>query len=198
MPLTDRAVVVQNGHVPTGLYQSAVRWVTLTGGEGTEAEGFVVTLRANPTNGTIQAISQPGSLWEDVGPFLAPLIKSWNATEEVVTFRDIPAELNEDGTERKPARKVVESIERVPLPAPADGDWTVLLKLDPCIREWVLESAILARLHVLSMNGETDKTPKGKESPAPSDATPDGMPDEDETTTPTNQRRRARKSSQTP
>jgi hypothetical protein len=198
MPLTDRAVVVQNGHVPTGLYQSAVRWVTLTGGEGTEAEGFVVTLRANPTNGTIQAISQPGSLWEDVGPFLAPLVKSWNATKEDVTFKEIPAELNEDGTERKPARKVVESIETVPLPAPSEGDWTVILQLDPPIREWILEQAILARFHVLAMNGETDKTPKGKESPAPSDLVPDGTPDGETMPTPMQSNRPRRKSSKTP
>jgi hypothetical protein len=198
MPLTDRAVVVQNGHVPTGLYQSAVRWVTLTGGEGTEAEGFVVTLRANPTNGTIQAISQPGSLWEDVGPFLAPLVKSWNATTEEVVFEDVPAELNEDGAERKPARRKAVEIKRVALPAPSEGDWTVILQLDPPIREWILEQAILARFHVLAMNGETDKTPKGKESLAPSGSTPDGMPDETETSTPSQTSRRARKSSRTP
>jgi hypothetical protein len=189
LALTDRAVVVQNGHVPTGLYQSAVRWVTLTGGEGTEAEGFVIT---------IQAISQPGSLWEDVGPFLAPLVKSWNATTEEVVFEDVPAELNEDGTEKKPARRKAVEIKQTELPAPSEGDWTVLLQLDPAIREWILEQAILARFHVLAMNGETDKTPKGKESLAPSDSVPDGTPDGETMPTPINSSRPRRKSSKMP
>jgi hypothetical protein len=198
MPLTDRAYVAKPGEAPTGLYQAAARWITVVGAEGSDAEGFVATIRANPSNGVIRTISQPGSLWDDVGPFLAPLIRAWNATTEEVTFRDVPEEVSEDGTVTRPARTVVDAIETVPLPAPAEGDWTVLLKLDPPLREWVLEQCILARFHVLAENAENQKGPNGKNAPAPSGSTPDGTPDGETTPTPSKPNRRSPRSSSTP
>lgn len=193
MALTDRAYVASPDQLAVlpSLYQSAARWITVVGAEGSEAEGFVATIRANPTNGTIQAISQAGSLWEDILPFIAPLIKSWNATEEVVTFRDVPEELREDGTVAKPARKVADKIETVPLPAPSDGDPETILKLDPRIREWVLEQCILARLHAIEGMG------LGKKD-APSAGTPDGTPAAGTNGTPSKTSRPARRSSPTP
>ena len=61
--------------------------------------------------------------------------------------------LAEDGDEIAPARRKVTGIDVQPLPAPADGDWTVILKLDPKIREWLLEQVILARFHALGEMG---------------------------------------------
>jgi hypothetical protein len=190
LAITDRAYVAQPGaELPTA-FSPPARWITVVGAEGSDAEGFVATIRANPTNGHIQAISQPGSLWEDVGPWLAPLVKAWNATTEDVTFEDVPAVLNEAGDEIAPARRKVTGIESAPLPPPADGDWTVILKLDPKLREWLLEQVILARFHALGEMG------LGKKD-APSGDTPDGTPDEETPGTHKRKTPAARKSSRT-
>jgi hypothetical protein len=200
LAITDRAYVAQPGaDLPTA-FSPPPRWITVVGAEGGDAEGFVCTIRANPTNGHIQAISQPGSLWEDVGPWLAPLVKAWNATTEEVTFEDVPAVLNDAGDEIAPARKKVTGIETKPLPAPADGDWQVILKLDPKIREWLLEQVILARFHALGEMG-LGKSSNGATNPASgstSDSTPDGTPDEETAATHKQTSRPARKSSRTP
>jgi hypothetical protein len=190
LAITDRAYVVQPGSETPTAFAPPRRWITVAGAAGTDAEGFVCTIQANPTNGHIQAISQPGSLWEDVGPWLAPLVKAWNATTEEVTFEDVPAVLAEDGTEVAPARRKVSGIESVPLPAPADGDWTVILKLDPKLREWLLEQCILARFHALGEMG------LGKKD-APSGDTPDGTPDAETPATHKQTTPAARKSSRT-
>jgi hypothetical protein len=190
LAITDRAYVVQPGSETPTAFAPPRRWITVAGAAGTDAEGFVCTIQANPTNGHIQAISQPGSLWEDVGPWLAPLVKAWNATTEEVTFEDVPAVLADDGTEVAPARRKVSGIESVPLPAPADGDWTVILKLDPKLREWLLEQCILARFHAL---GEMGLGKKG----APSGDTPDGTPDAETPATHKQTTPAARKSSRT-
>jgi hypothetical protein len=190
LAITDRAYVVQPGSETPTAFAPPRRWITVAGAAGTDAEGFVCTIQANPTNGHIQAISQPGSLWEDVGPWLAPLVKAWNATTEEVTFEDVPAVLAEDGTEVAPARRKVSGIESVPRPAPADGDWTVILKLDPKLREWLLEQCILARFHAL---GEMGLGKKG----APSGDTPDGTPDAETPATHKQTTPAARKSSRT-
>jgi hypothetical protein len=200
LAITDRAYVVPNGTEPLTPFQPPPRWITVAGAEGSDAEGFACTIRANPTNGHIQAISQPGSLWEDVGPWMAPLVKAWNATSEEVTFEDVPAVLNDDGEEIAPARKKVTGIETVPLPAPSAGDWTVILKLDPKIREWLLEQVILARFHALGEMG-LGKSSNGATNPASgstSDSTPDGTPDEETAATHKQTSRPARKSSRTP
>ena len=89
-----------------------------------------------------------------------------------------------------PARRKVTSIESVPLPPPSAGDWTVILKLDPKLREWVLEQVILARFHALGEMG------LGKKA-APSGDTPDGTPAEETPGTPKPISRPARKSSRT-
>jgi hypothetical protein len=190
LAITDRASVVQSGADTPAAFAPPRRWITVAGADGTDAEGFVCTIQANPTNGHIQAISQPGSLWEDVGPWLAPLVRAWNATTEEVTFEDVPAVLSEDGTEIAPARRKVTGIDVQPLPAPADGDWTVILKLDPKIREWLLEQVILARFHALGEMG------LGKKD-APSGDTPDGTPDEETPGTSKRKTPAARKSSRT-
>jgi hypothetical protein len=202
LAITDRAYVARPDQLAAlpPLHDKIPLWITVVGAEGTDAEGFWATIRANPTGAYIQAISQPGSLWEDVGPWLAPLVKAWNAPTEEVTFEDVPAVLNDAGEEIAPARRKVSGIETVPLPPPADGDWTVILKLDPKIREWLLEQVILARFHALGEMG-LGKSSNGATNPASgstSDSTPDGTPDEETAATHKQTSRPARKSSRTP
>jgi hypothetical protein len=202
MAITDRAYVAELGTPLPAPSGPLPRWITVVATEeaGENVVGTWATIRGNPTNGQVQAISQPNALWTDVGPWLAPLVKAWGVMVEEVTWKEIPAVLAEDGTETTPARRVAESIEMVPLPPPSEAGWEVFLRCDPDVRNWVHEQAILARLHVLgemglgkSSNGVTPQA-----SATSSGSTPDGTPDEATSDTAKPMSRHARKSSRTP
>lgn len=106
----------------------------------------------------------------DFEAFIAPMILEWNVAEDAVIEREVPAVLDDDGTEVTPAR-TVPAIERRPLPPPAEAGPDVLRKVALDLKLW-LKDALLSAPFALSdaaakRSRRSDDAPGGRPTAPP-------------------------------
>jgi hypothetical protein len=151
---------------PTGGYRTPPRYRVVHGAEGSQYEGLWAEIRSNLLGGELDALADTGQTWLSLERLMAPWIVGWNVMTPEKVRRTIPAEVDPDGTERTPAREVVEVAE-VLLPPPAEAGAAVLRKVDAHVKWWLKTQLSIAPM----VQGEETLKPSTR-----SGLTPDGPP----------------------